>query len=326
MKKTRKSKVKKVIDTIESNSNFLITSHMNLEGDALGSELALRLLLLRLKKKVTVYNHDLAPEIYDFLPGYKKIKNKLTKNKFDVFFVLDCSDISRSGKAGKSAEKSAKVVNIDHHISNNYFGDINWVEPKMSSTCQMIYYLAKEMKLMDEEIALCLYTGILTDTGSFTYANTNSDTHKVITDLMKYGVAPHKISEKINSMCTFNDLKLIAKLILGLKFSRDKKICWVALTNWPKKSYDLTEVIFSMMRLLKGPQAFIIFKRVDRHKTRVNFRSRSDVIDVNKIAQFFGGGGHRRASGTTLLKGLKESERQVISFINKSSEKRKNKQ
>ncbi len=314
MKKIRNNKIEKIIEIIKKNNSFLITAHMNLEGDALGSELALYFILKRFKKKVIICNHDSTPEAYNFLPGHRFIKNEVGGKKFDVAFVLDCSDLSRSGSVEAKIAKQAFVVNIDHHISNTRFGDINWLEPKASSVCEMIYHLARGLKVMDKKIALCLYTGIFTDTGNFIYTNTTSDTHKVAASLMGYDICPHEIYRKIHSLCLPEDIKFIGRHISQLKFSSDRKICWVMISRWQERKYDLTEITFSIMRRLKDPLVFIIFKKVGKERTRVNFRSHSK-IDVNKIAKFFGGGGHQRASGTTIAGSLKDSEKRVISFV-----------
>ncbi len=316
MKKIKTDKIRKIIEIIKNNHNFLITAHLNLEGDALGSELALYLLLKKLDKEVVICNHDQTPEIYKFLPKNRFIKNRLKKEKFDIAFVLDCSDSSRAGKARNKLAGASLTVNIDHHISNTYFGGLNWVEPKMSSASEMIYYLAKKLKIIDKDIALCLYTGIFTDTGNFTYANTSPNTHKIAAELMQFSIKPHLVYERIHSLCYPEDIKFISKCISKLNFSRNKKISWATISKWQEKNYDLTEIIFSVMRLLKDPEVFILFKKIGANKTRINFRSCSN-LDVNKIAKFFGGGGHQRASGTTLNKNLKQSEAEVISFIKK---------
>ncbi|MCF7870998.1 MAG: DHH family phosphoesterase [Candidatus Omnitrophica bacterium] len=314
MKKIKINKIAKIADLIKKNNSFFITAHMNLEGDALGSELALYLLLKKLNKKAVIYNNDPTPEIYKFLPSHKSIKNNFKKDKFDVAFVLDCSDSSRAGRIENKLSAAAKVVNIDHHISNTYFGDMNWVEAEMSSASEMIYYLVKRLKVLDKDIALCLYTGIFTDSGSFTYANTSCNTHKIVAELMGYGIRPDLVYKKIHSLCVPDDIKFIGKCISKLKFCLKEKICWITISRWQEKNYDLTEIIFSIMRLLKKPEVFILFKKINKNKTRINFRS-SSRVDVNKIAKFFGGGGHQRASGTTLEKNLKESEKKVILFI-----------
>ncbi len=310
----RKRLLKKIVEKIRSSKSFLITAHMNLEGDALGSELATYILLKKLKKRVVIYNNDLIPGIYEFLPFSRVIKNSIKEDKFDVAMVLDCSDVSRTGKVKDSLSKAGCIINIDHHISNTDFGDINWVEPSSGSAAQMLYLLCDKFKIMDKNIAICLYTGIFTDTGNFTYANTDSQTHKIVSSLMKYNLHPHKIYETIHGLCNPPDLNFIGKIISSLKFDPRRKICWATITEWQDKNYDLTEVVFSIMRLLKDPEVFLLFKRVDGYRTRVNFRSRGRV-DVNMIAKFFGGGGHKNASGTTVEESLEKAERKVIFFV-----------
>jgi len=313
---------KEIIDKIKSSKSFLITAHVSLEGDALGSELATYALLRKLKKKVVVYNNDHTPPIYKFLPHSKVIKNVLKEDKFDVAMVLDCSDSSRTGRVKDYLARAKCIINIDHHISNTYFGDINWVDAKASSACQILYRLCDKMKIMDKNIALCLYTGIFTDTGNFTYTNTTKETHKIVAELMHYGVSPRLIYENVHSLCEDKDLKLIGKIISHLKFDTSRRVCWAIINKWEDKDYDLTEVIFSIMRLLKNVEVLILFKKVENNKIRVNFRSRP-TVDVNRIAQFFGGGGHRSASGTTIEGNLTQVEKKVISFVKRYTNKLK---
>tara|TARA_B100000315_G_C14463063_1_gene534663 strand:- start:13 stop:915 length:903 start_codon:yes stop_codon:yes gene_type:complete len=287
---------------------------MNPEGDSLGSQLAMYLLLKKLKKQVVIYNHDPVPNIYSFLPYSRIIKNELNNGSFDVAMVMDSSDSTRTGKVKDALARADCIVNIDHHISNTYFGDINWVEPWLGSTSQMVHVLCEKFKVMDKNIALCIYTGIFTDTGNFTYSNVDAETHRIVAQLMKYNLHPHKIYEGIHSLCLPSDLKFMGKIISSLKFDPQRKICWATITKWEKNEYDLTEVVFSIMRLLKEPEVFVLFKKIDSHRTRVNLRSRSR-IDVNRVAKFFGGGGHKRASGTTMDSSLEATEKKIISFI-----------
>lgn len=306
--------IKKIIDTIHKNHSFILTAHMNLEGDALGSELAVYLALKKLKKKVVVVNHDLTPEIYNFLPGVKTIRHEFKDEKVDVAIVLDCSDPDRPGRVKDYLSRAKCIINIDHHISNTHFGDLNWVKPQESSTCQMLYRLCEKLNTLDRDIALCLYTGIFTDTGKFSYSNTNADTHRIVANLMKYNINPPAIYEKINSLCVPEDMNVIGKIVASLKFDDTHAICWAPIDKWVDGDHDLTEVIFSIMRLLKGVEVFILFKNIGKTQVRVNFRSRARV-DVNRIAKFFGGGGHKRASGTTMDGTLQSVEKQVTDFV-----------
>jgi len=306
--------LREVVKKIQQGKRFLITAHVSLEGDALGSELAAYRLLRKLGKTAVIYNNDSTPEIYKFLPYSRVVKNSVEKDHFDVALVLDCSDSSRTGKVKDYLSRVGCIVNVDHHISNTFFGDVNWVDPAASSACEMLYALCKKTNVMDEHIALCLYTGIFTDTGNFTYTNTTKRTHRVVADLMHFGLCPRMIYEHTHSLCEDKDLKLIGKVIASLKFDPSRKICWAVIGRWEEKSYDLTEVIFSIMRLLKNVEVLILFKHIEKNRIRVNFRSRP-TVDVNKIAQFFGGGGHKSASGTTIEDTLPHVEKKVISFV-----------
>ena len=309
-----KKETKEIIKAIEANNKFLITAHINLEGDALGSELGIYGLLRELKKKATIYNEDTTPKIYEFLPYVKIIKNDLKEDRFDAALVLDCSDSSRTGKVKDYLSRVKYIVNIDHHISNTFFGDINWVDPTASSASEMVFKLCREFKIMNKNIALALYTGMFTDTGNFTYANTTNKVHNIVSHLMRYGIKPAKIYENLHSCLSVKDLRFIGKILSSLKVDYTNRICWVLIKKWPQMGFDLTEIIFSVMKFLKDMEVFVLFKRIDSKKVRVNFRSRAKV-DVNRIAKFFGGGGHKRASGTTIEGDLLSTEKKVISFI-----------
>jgi phosphoesterase RecJ-like protein len=304
----------KIVDIIKEHKKFLVTAHVNLEGDALGSELAMYLLLRKLNKQVDVVNNDPTPQAYSFLPRARVIKNDIKDTRYDAVMVLDCSDSFRTGRVKDFLGRARYIINIDHHISNTFFGDINWVDPTASSASEMMFKLCKEFRIMDSKIALCLYTGIFTDTGNFTYANTSKKVHKIVSELIKYNLSPHKVHENLYSFCKAQDVRLIGRIMTSLKTTSNNKIVWAVIRKWPKKEYDLTEVIFTTMRLIKGAEVFVLFKKAGKNKIRVNFRSRAKV-DVNRVAKFFGGGGHKRASGTTVYDSLGSVEKKVIAFI-----------
>lgn len=306
--------LKDVIRVIKENKSFVISAHINLEGDALGSTLGMYGLLRNLNKKAVVYNYDVTPQVYNFLPYVRSIRNEPPEGKFDAALVLDCSDSSRTGGVKDYLGRTKYIVNIDHHISNTFFGDINWVDPKASSASEMVFRICREFKIMNRNIALALYTGIFTDTGNFTYANATSNVHKAVAQLMKYGVKPAKIYENLHSCLHAKDIRFVGRLLSSLKVDSANRICWLVIKKWPDMGLDLTEIIFSFMKLLKDMEVFVLFKRVEHSKVRVNFRSRARV-DVNRIAKFFGGGGHKRASGTTVEDTLDQTEKKVISFI-----------
>ncbi|MCU0666806.1 MAG: bifunctional oligoribonuclease/PAP phosphatase NrnA [Candidatus Omnitrophica bacterium] len=312
----------KALRCIRGHKSFLVTSHKNLEGDALGSELAIAQLLKALGKKVIIVNDDPAPEEYSFMPGINKIKllrNLKRENNFDCFCLVDCSSEDRCGKVWQlNKTKKAFVLNIDHHISNTYFADVNLVLAGASSCSEIVYRLFKKSKIKFDRVSSnALYTGIMTDTGSFRYNTTSSFTHQAVADLMpfmKIGVS--EIYRKIYEDIRISSLKKAAKIISQVKTACNGKLAWVVIPEAAlskKDDFDLPEYILSHIRALKGVQAAVLLRKLpeDRSKVRVNFRSQGK-IDVNKIASLFGGGGHKCASGCTLEGGIGRIEQDII--------------
>ncbi len=319
--------LKRAAACIRKNRKFLITAHTNLEGDALGSELAFYRLLKKMGKSATIVNEDNLPYGYDFLPGVKNIKkfNKTTSNiEFDCFVILDCSDLTRcAGVAGLNACRKP-VLNIDHHISNTRSGNINWVDPHSSSTSEMIYRLYKKLQVaLDKDIATLLYVGILTDTGSFHYSNTTSFTHKAVSELLRYNLDIPQIYRKACENVPFEDIKLLSKILPTIRRDPSGRIVWAYIKReiFKKKVkyFDLSEYVLSLMRAIKDVEAVLLFKEniKDKDQVRVNLRSQGQV-DVNKIAGFFGGGGHRTASGCTVKGKIEDVMSKVLKKVRES--------
>lgn len=312
--------LKKVIEEINKNRRFIITSHINLEGDALGSQLAMRDLILYLKKTAVIVCEDKVPGEYRFLPGLKYLKRPrdITDFNFDVLIALDCSDIGRCRKAIRLFPKNRTIINIDHHISNSKFGDVNWVDPRSSSTVEMIYKLYKKMHVpLDRNKALWLYTGIITDTGSFRYPNTTADSHRIASRVLKYNLAVNKIYKNIYENLSFSDMKLLSKILLTLRRDPSGKIVWFEIKrkflNRKRASFDLSEQVLNFGRLNKQAEVIVLFREDpgSPNQIHVNFRSK-DEVDVNMIAKVFEGGGHKNASGCTVKGELPGVEKIVL--------------
>jgi len=316
--------LEKVIACLKRNKSFLITAHTNLEGDALGSEIAFYRLLKAMGKRATIINDDFIPYGYDFLSGIKRIKKfkqSQTDMKFDCFVILDCSGLKRCGEVSKINLDKKIIVNIDHHISNEKFGDINWIEPSASSCTEMIYKLYKKLHIaFDKDIAIALYLGMLTDTGSFRYTNTTSFTHQAVSELLKYNLDIPKVYKNVYENIPSSDMELLIKILPTIRYSASGKIVWFQLKREllekRKLSFDLSEHILSFGRAIKDVEAAVLFKENLRTKDeiRVNLRSQGKV-DVNKIAQFFGGGGHRAASGATIRGKIDQVRKKVLAKI-----------
>lgn len=319
--------LKRIIESIKKYDNFLITSHTSPEGDALGAQLGLASIIRKMGKRGVIVDQDALPYGLDFLPGSKMIR-LLDKNcsriAFDCFVAVDCADLKRTGSVYKLNHARKPVLNIDHHISNSFFGDVNWVDADASSCSEMIYILHKKLGLaMDEDTAVALYTGIMTDTGSFRYSNTSSFTHLAAADLLKYGVDVVEVYRKAYADIPVREAKLLLKILPGMRLCAEGKVAWF---EFKKKLFagrqpcvDLADMALSFGRAIKGVEVVVLFKENlgPVKDVRVNLRS-SGSFDVNKVASFFGGGGHKTASGCTLSGSIRQVEAKVLRKIRES--------
>lgn len=303
---------KKLLAEIRKKRNkvFLLSAHIHLEGDALGSELALASLLRRLGKKVFVYNEDTPPAEYLFLPGVDSVLTDDPDVDYDVAMIVDCSDLSRTGKVHKAVGPEKLIINIDHHVSNNRFGHINWIEPRASSACEMIYDLFKALRMkINRAEAILLYTGIMTDTGAFKFANTTSKTHQAAADLLKNNLDIYQIHRRIYETMSFETVKSYGKILRSLRRDESGKVAWLeisyALLRKDPVLAQQTDSIIHFARCIEGVEVALLFKEIQREEIRVNLRS-TGRADVNAIAQSFGGGGHKMSSGATLKGSLRE--------------------
>jgi len=320
--------MKEVIKAISKNNKFLVTAHINLEGDALGSQLAMKELLISMGKKAYILDSDAVPDHYKFLPKADEVSNDLDKiEPFDAAVVLDCPTLKRTGRVSKVIKENAKVViNVDHHISNEKFGDINWVDPNASSAGEMVYRLYKETGAkLTKEVALSIYIAILTDTGSFNYDNTSSVTHEIAGELLGYGLDPALVSESVYERRSLEDIRLLALVLDTLKVNKDGNVAYLEVTRdmLNKTGADIakSEGLINYARSIDKVKVAVLFKEDLKEKNRINisFRSKGngETIDVNKIASVFGGGGHMRASGCVIMCSLEEAKKKVLAEAEK---------
>ena len=318
--------IKEIIGAIRKNNRFLITAHVNLEGDSLGSQLAMKELLKSIGKEAFILDNDPVPEHYKFLPGAGDVSidpDKITD--FEVAVILDCPTLNRVGRIKDVIRKKAKLVlNIDHHISNEKFGDINWVEPHASSAGEMVYKLYKEMGVkLTKEVALSLYIAILTDTGSFNYDNTSSVTHEIAGELLGYGLDPAGVSESVYERRSVEDIKLLGLVLATLRVNKEGTVAYLQVTREMLKNTGAdmakSEGLINYARSIDKVRGAVLFKEdlKEKNKINVSFRSKGngDTVDVNKVASFFGGGGHMRASGCIVTGILEEAKKQVLERV-----------
>ncbi|MFH1853835.1 MAG: bifunctional oligoribonuclease/PAP phosphatase NrnA [Candidatus Omnitrophota bacterium] len=304
---------------IKKFNRFLVSAHINPEGDSIGSQVAMASLLKKLGKDVAILNEGPVPHILRFMKGTEGILKEIPSGyNFEAAIILDCPDMTRIGSAAEYIKKDKVIINIDHHVSNENFGKYNWVDVEYSSAGEIVFQLFKAFKSkIDYDDAVAMYVAIMTDTGSFKYTNTTSRTHKVIAELIEAGVKPYDIYSRIYETSSLQDTSLLGEALQTLKVSDDGKIAWLWVTKEMLKktnaSLEGTEGIINFARSIEGSEIAILFRETGtKDRVKVSFRSKGNV-DVNKLAAFFSGGGHATASGCTVFGTVEAVEKKVLS-------------
>jgi phosphoesterase RecJ-like protein len=306
-----------VVELIESKRRFAITSHIRPDGDSLGSSLGLYWLLRALEKDVEVIMRDPVPHAYQKLPGSCDVRVTPSVDRaYDAVFVIECSDITRPGLI--DLEKQF-VVNIDHHSTTALFGTINWIDSTASAVGEMIYNLCKATGVrVTREIAECVYTALITDTGSFHYSNTTERTFKVASELVRAGVKPAKISEAVFSSYPWSKIELLSAVLSTVRRDRSGRVAWMRQTLDMQESAQASEEDgdgFVNYPLTVGEvEVVVLLKECAPGIYRTSLRSKGD-INVARIAEKFGGGGHRNAAGCTLTGDWDEAEHTIVQLL-----------
>ncbi len=301
-------------ELLKAAKKLVIISHVSPDGDTLGSSLALMHALRMLGKEVIMNVDDDISTVYSFLPGIAEYRRFAPGESVDadLLVIVDASSADRAGNA-IDVVKSPAVLNIDHHKTNTRFADYLYLDSDAAATAEIIYSLLLEMGIkLTSDIAICIYEGIYTDTGSFKYSNTTSNTLRIAADLLKYGVNPSLISDNME-LKSRSQVEMLRKVLETLTFLKDGKIAYIEI---PLELYDHnveTDAFISYPRYVEGVEVALLFKQVEENLTRVSFRSKE--IDVAKIALSFGGGGHKKAAGCSVYAHLKEAEKVVLEVV-----------
>ncbi|MGA2780671.1 MAG: bifunctional oligoribonuclease/PAP phosphatase NrnA [Smithella sp.] len=312
--------ISEIIAAINEGQSFLITAHVRLDGDALGSELALYLMLRELGKNVVVYNQDHTPERYRFLPAAQNIVHDINNvEQYDVGIVLDCSDLARVGDEAEKIGKIKKLINIDHHISNNGFCSLKMLDAHASSTGELLFRLMREMCFnMSRDICTNLYAAIITDTGNFRYSSTTNETLFAAGNLVKNGADPQWIAENIYESDSPARLKLLAKALETLSLDLKNKVGSMVVTQKVLQetgaSWELTEGFVDIPRTVGGIEISILYTQRGDNNYKLSLRSKADA-NVEKVAKKFGGGGHIHASACWMKGDIESIKSQIIKAI-----------
>jgi len=300
---------------LEPYKDIILLIHEKPDGDCLGSALALGHHLISEGYHPLLYYPDPIPAIYDYLPGQEMIKHYQEKNLPEgiPIIAVDCAD---SGRILYNLPHGAPLINIDHHSSNDSFGEFNLIDAKAAATGEIIYELLSEAeKKITVPTATCLYVAISSDTGGFRYSNTTAKTFRIAGELLNLGAKIDYIRENLFDRHPLSELITIKLAFANMQFSLEGKLAWSILSYKELLANNLldvdTESVISLLRSVEGVEAALVFKELEPAKVKISFRSKK-YLDVNLLANEFGGGGHARAAGCSLEGNLKEITNKVL--------------
>jgi phosphoesterase RecJ-like protein len=319
----------KIINQIKKAQHILLASHCDPDGDAVSSLLAIGLALGTLDKKVTIYNASPIPAVYRFLPSAKRIVRHIKKaSTYDTALILDCGHISRVGEAHTEISQIPFIVNIDHHVTNTGFGDIQLIDPEACSTAEIVFFLIKKLNApIDKAIATSIYTGILTDTGSFRFSNTNQAAFAISQEMVRYGVDPYNIAQHVFGTYSLGRIKLLNLALDSIEISDNGKLSIMTLTHamFAETGTQPEDVdgMINYARRIEDVKVAALIQEQKNGKTESNglrkfhVSLRSDgSVDVAAIAGAFGGGGHSSAAGFQVEMTMAKLKSEIITLSN----------
>lgn len=312
---------------IKDSKNILIISHVNPDGDTLGTMCALRAAIYcRYKKKPEMLILSKIPKIYEFLPNINESKtlDMIDKSReYDLVVTVDVASLDRIVDAQILFNKAKNTINIDHHGTNNNYGDLAFVEPKASSSGEVLYKILKKLdwQMTAEclDVALSIYVAILTDTGGFRFENTGSEVFKIASELTRLGLDPKSLYKKCYESKSKAIVLFQGYCVGKATFSKDDKIAYTIVYKKDIEKFavgdDATDGIAETLRAIDSTEVSFVVKEVDARICKISMRSKS--IDVAKVCSVFGGGGHRFAAGCTIKMSSEDAVKSLLKEINK---------
>lgn len=294
--------VELIREKINLSRRIAITSHLRPDGDSICTSLGLYYMGKEMGKDMAIINKDKTPFPLNQYPGVEIIQNgQIAPGKFDLIILLECASVRRSGQLDID---SYFKINIDHHFSNDYYADINWVDPHASAVAEMALRLFKKLDAtITPQIASYLYCGIVSDTGSFQFSNTNAEAFKACSELVAYGASPIKVAELLFHNIPPEKIKLLGYVLSTLQLNDTGEVAVITMFQKHLDRLNLKEIetedITTLARSIKGVKMVLFFKQMADDTFRVSIRSKGSA-NAAAIAEYFGGGGHRHAAGFTV--------------------------
>lgn len=310
-----------IAEILKSRQRFVVMSHARPDGDALGCTLAMALCLKQLGKDVTAWNEDGVLEKFRYLPGWEMVAVPPAEpQRFEVALVLDNAVRNRAGKAVEAVAQADVWINIDHHITNEHYGDLNYIDATAPATGQILFELFRGNDLpLTYPMADNLFAAISTDTGSFQYPSTTARTYEIGAELIRAGVNVGDLSQKMYESYPRRRLELLRALLNELRFTSSDRVASFALRAETARTLGVlpedNEGLIDYIRAISGVVAAAFFEEIGDGRVRVSLRSKSPKIDVAKVCGLFGGGGHRLAAGARVAGSLAEVQERVLQAI-----------
>lgn len=316
-----------ILHQLKNSRHVLIATHTNPDGDAIGSLIAMGLALTGLNINTLIYNEDPIPAVYRYLNGIDKIRHQMpAPSLFDTAMILDCGNLERVGAAAESIRRIPVVINVDHHPTNNRFGELQVIDPSACATAEIVYRLIKALGApINKAIATGIYTGIITDTGSFRFQNTNRSAFMICEEMVGLGVDPYLIAQYVYGTYSLGRLKLINLALDSIEISDNGKLSLMVVTQEMLKLSGThpcdADGLITYARSIENVQvAVLIQERSDstaafRNKSSFHVSLRSNgAVDVGAIAGAFGGGGHFSASGFSIEASLNDLKTKLFNL------------
>lgn len=309
---------REVLEAIEASRRVLLFAHVYPDGDVLGSQLGLGLALRTAGRAVAFACAHAVPEPFGFLPGAGDVQQwKAGQDGYDLVVTLDCPDPGRLGGLLEGARgPGARVLNVDHHGDNRRYGDVNWVDTTAAATGEMVFDLVEAARLpLTPEVAVNLYTAIVTDTGSFRYSNTTAKTFRTAARLLEHGVDPARVATAVYETRELGGLRLLGALLQQVEADPGGELAWLVIDRAQMASPDLPEgeEFVNYPRSLRTAKVAVLFRELP-DAVKVSLRAKGDV-NVARIAARLGGGGHPNAAGVVLPAGLAAAKALVLGAV-----------
>jgi phosphoesterase RecJ-like protein len=300
------ARLQAAMEFVREHDDFLVVSHIQPDGDAASSTLAIGWMLAQLGKTYTMINEGPLPAKFNYLHGFEQVlsyTDQAPQRLFRHVISVDCADFARIGLVSELFDPDVQLLNIDHHPTNDEFGVCTLIVPTAAATVEIVYDLAQAMELTpDISYGECIYTGLLTDTGGFRYASVTPKVMQTAADLLSLGVKGHVLAEQVLERMSYPQMLLLQQGLATLSFAYDRKVAWVHVTleqmERIQASNDDMDGLVNYPRNIEGVLVGMLFKQRGPTTWKVSLRSYS--IDVAEVAKLFGGGGHIRASGCTV--------------------------